>query len=63
MYHTAAIPIATAIRLIVRTSSTDGPRSACRASVGVSIITPCFFVTIPKPLNPSCWGFKPAEPG
>ena len=36
MYQTAAIPIATVIKLTVRRIRTDGPRSACRASVGVS---------------------------
>lgn len=52
MYQTAAIPIATAIRLTVRRSRTDGPRSACRASVGVSIIIPCFFLAMAKASEP-----------
>jgi hypothetical protein len=53
MYHTEAIPLTTAIRLTVRRSRIDGPRSACLASVGVSIIIPCFFVTMAKPSRSS----------
>jgi hypothetical protein len=30
--------------LIASSASTDGPGSACRASVGVSIIMPCFLI-------------------
>jgi hypothetical protein len=49
MNQTNAIPIATAIKLTVRRTRTDGPASACRASVGVSIITPFFFLTMVIP--------------
>jgi hypothetical protein len=34
--------------LITNSKSTDGPGSACRASVGVSMIIPCFLVTIER---------------
>lgn len=34
------------IKLVASSHRTDGPRSACRASVGVSMIMPCFLCTI-----------------
>jgi hypothetical protein len=34
------------LTLTIKSISMDGPGSACRASVGVSIITPCFLIGI-----------------
>jgi hypothetical protein len=50
-YQTAAMQISAMIRLVISTNSMDGPRSAWRASVGVSMMMPCYLRTIDEDQN------------